>query len=75
MASHLSPSFWDFVCPLEVVFVDLSPSLLSVSKETFEQNLFQGSRPPTKNGIVRMKSIEFVELKNGLFVSVRSSIL
>ena len=46
------------------VFVDLSPNLLSVSKETFEQNLFQGSRPPTKNGIIRMKSIEFVELKS-----------
>ena len=46
------------------VFVDLSPSLVSVSSKVFEQTLFQECCPRTKNGIVRMKSIQFVELKH-----------
>lgn len=46
------------------VFVDLSPSLVPLSSATFEDTLFQGSRPLIRNGgVVVMETLEFVNLK------------
>ena len=52
------------------LFVDLSPSLVSVSSKVFEQTLFQESFPRTKNGIVRMKSIQFRKMFNAINIKL-----